>query len=350
MTASRDHITLPHQTLELSELGQYLPLGIWTPDGERLRDFTLARFVGYHELILGELEDANRDRPDKYNRIFTQFLPEILLEIGGYPLKDLAALLQTSVSKLLASMYVADVLVILLNIKCTGISPLVPLTGECPCEEKFKIRGGENTQAHDMSTVEVRSLPDDYDSPMLRVELDDGIAIGDIRIDVIHLHPYRFGQLPEVMNPDTALDLTLLAALTDPPLKGQLYRTASPRDIKKILSHLPQIFFGPERKVPMDCPKCGFDWEIPLGYGRGYEYFYFSLLSAPRESEEAGSTAEYFNKVAKFLTFGEQAPFSSLQEVLNLTPTSRTWWIKDVSETYEKQQKEMEKSQSRARR
>ena len=163
MTASRDHITLPHQTLELSELGQYLPLGIWTPDGERLRDFTLARFVGHHELILGELEDANRDRPDKYNRIFTQFLPEILLEIGGYPLKDLAALLQTSVSKLLASIYVADVLVILLNIKCTGISPLVPLTGECPCEEKFKIRGGENTQAHDMSTVEVRSLPDEYD-------------------------------------------------------------------------------------------------------------------------------------------------------------------------------------------
>jgi hypothetical protein len=152
------------------------------------------------------------------------------------------------------------------------------------------------------------------------------------------------------MNPDIALDLTLLAALTDPPLKGQLYRAASPRDIKKILSHLPQIFFGPERKVPMDCPKCGFDWEIPLGYGRGYEYFYFSLLSAPRESEEVGSTAEYFNKVAKFLTFGEQAPFSSLQEVLNLTPTSRAWWIKDVSETYERQQKEMEKSQSRARR
>jgi hypothetical protein len=153
-----------------------------------------------------------------------------------------------------------------------------------------------------------------------------------------------------MMHPEIALDLTMRGTLTDPPIKGQLYRSATPRDIKKILSHIPQIFFGPERKVPMDCPMCGFDWEIPLGYGRGYEYFYFSLLSAPRESEEAGSTAEYFNKVAKFLTFGEQAPFSSRQEVLMLTPNERNWWVKDISETYERQQKEMEKSQARARR
>jgi len=341
---------LPYEVLEVEQLGQNLPLGIWTPDGERLRDFTLARFIGRHELILGELEDANRDRPDKYNRIFTQFLPEVLLEIGGYPLRDLAALMNLSVSKLLSSMYVADVLAILLNIRVTGMTPLVPLTGECPCEEKFKIRGGENTPAHDMATVEMRVLPDRDYLPMLRVELEDGIPLGDVRIDVVHLHPYRFGQVPEVTNPDTALDLTLLGALTEPPIKGQLYRAASPRDIKKIISCLPRIFYGPERTVPMDCPRCGFEWAIPLQYGRGYEHFYFPLLSAPRESEEAGSTAEYFNKIAKFLTFGEQAPFSSLQEVLSLTPDARNWWVKDISDTYERQQKEMEKSQAQARR
>jgi len=354
MTVSNDQeaqpSALPYEILELGELGQTLPLGIWTPDGERLTDFTLARFVGHHELMLGELEDANRDRPDKYNRIFIQFLPEILLEIGGYPLKDLAALFGLSVSKFLAQMYVADILTILLNIRVTGMTPLVPLTGECPCDEQFRIRGGENTAAHDMSSVEMRVLPDGDYSPMLRVELDDGIPVGDARIDAIHLHPYRFGQVPEVTHPQVALDLTLLGALTDPPLKGQLYRAASPRDIKKILSRIPQLFFGPERKVPMDCPQCGYEWEIPLGYGRGYEYFYLSLLSAPRESEEAGSTAEYFNKITKFLTFGEQAPFSSLQEVLALTPRDRNWWVKDISETYERQQKELEKSQSKASR
>ena len=342
--------TLPYEILELGELGQTLPLGIWTPDGERLTDFTLARFIGDHELILGELEDANRNRPDKYYRIFTQFLPEILLEIGGYPLRDLAALFKLSVSKFLAKMYLADILTILLNIRITGMTPLVPLTGQCPCEEQFEIRDGENTAAHDMSSVEMRVLPNGDYSPMLRVDLDDGIPVGDVRIDVIHLHPYRFGQMLEVMYPETALDLALIGALTDPPLKGQLYRAASPRDIKKILSRIPQIFFGPERKVPMDCPQCGFEWEIPLGYGRGYEYFYLSLLSAPRESEETGSTSEYFNKVAKFLTFGEQAPYSSRQEVLKLTPSDRNWWVKEISETYERQQKELDKSQSQAKR
>src|SRR5919199_5095271 len=99
-------LSLPYEVLELGQLGQTLPLGIWTPDGERLRDFTLERVIGRHELILGELEDANYDRSDKYNRIVSQFLPEVLMEIGGYPLKDLAALLGTSVSKMLANMYV----------------------------------------------------------------------------------------------------------------------------------------------------------------------------------------------------------------------------------------------------
>lgn len=350
MTVFGHILSPPHEILELGQLGKTLPLGIWTPEGERLREFTLERLVGRHELILGELEDANWDAKDKYNRIFTQFLPEVLLEIGGYPLKDLAALFKTSVSKLLANMFVSDILTILLNIRVTGMTPLVPLTGECPCEEQFKIRGGENTAAHDMTSVEMRVLPEGDYSPILRVELDDGIPFGDVRIDVVHLHPYRFGQVPQLMHPEIALDLTLLGALTDPPIKGRLYRSASPRDIKKLISRLPQVFYGPERKVPMDCPKCGLEWQIPLGYGRGYEYFYFSLLSAPRESEEAGSTAEYFNKIAKFLTFGEQAPFSSLQEVLSLTPRDRNWWIKEISETYERQQKEMEKSQSKARR
>lgn|GEM_PF-3933160 len=348
MIANHTFTPLPYEILELEQLGQTLPLGVWMPNGDRLRDFTLARFIGRHELILGELEDANRTRPDKYNRVITQFLPEILLEIGGYPLKDLAAQFGLSVSKFIASMHLADILVIVLNVRAIGMSPLVPLTGECPCEERFKIRGGENTAAHDMMSVEVRVLPDGEDyPPIVRVELADGILLGDVRIDVVHLSPYRFGQVPAITNPETALDLVFLGQFTDPPIKGQLYRGASSRDIKRIISRMSQLIYGPERKVPMDCPRCGLEWDIPLAYGMGYEYFYLSLLSAPRESEEIGSTAEYFNKIAKFLTFGEQAPFSSLQEVLNLTPRDRGWWVKEVSESYEKQQKEMEKSQKR---
>jgi hypothetical protein len=100
----------------------------------------------------------------------------------------------------------------------------------------------------------------------------------------------------------------------------------------------------------MDCPKCKLEWKNPLILGLNYESFYFNLMAAPRKEEGViGGTAEFFNAYAKFLCFGEQAPCGDIHAVYGLTPKETEWWVKEIMDVYEKQQKEMNKGKSKRR-
>ena len=71
-----------------------LPIGIILPDGERLIDFTLHDFTGYHERLLGSIEDREKqykEQPLIYAyRVFSAFLSSreypILETVEGYTL------------------------------------------------------------------------------------------------------------------------------------------------------------------------------------------------------------------------------------------------------------------------
>ncbi|QLE46380.1 hypothetical protein FD723_39915 (plasmid) [Nostoc sp. C052] len=337
-----------YQDIELGALGQKLPIGIWTPQGQRLQEFFIRRYVGKYDVALGELEDMYSEHPDKHTKILNQFLPQVIETIGGYEMLDLAILLtERNLPKLIESMYLADVLYLILRIRLLAQGKDIPLSGKCPCPEEAEIQGGKNTAPHDLNTMNIRILPDNEPRPIYTIPLQQSIEFANEAIAQIQLEPLRFGHLLNLRDESLPLDIHLLQLSSSPCLSAQLYRQLCPDDIDNLRNSVKKINFGPEKSIFMDCPMCGYDWLIPLEHGQGYEDFYINLMKAPRESDEVGATSSYFNRISKFLCFGDQAPCSSLKEVLELTSGERDWWVKDLSETYERQQKEMEKSRKK---
>lgn len=70
--------------------------------------------------------------------------------------------------------------------------------------------------------------------------------------------------------------------------------------------------------------------------------FCLSLLS-PRDSQEQ------LDRVAAFLSLGEQAPFKDASRIDELTPRERDFWVKTLSESYQKQREEYEKANRKSR-
>jgi hypothetical protein len=83
------------------------------------------------------------------------------------------------------------------------------------------------------------------------------------------------------------------------------------------------------------CPSCKATWTSKLQI-EAIEPFYNGLLATPTEAEIV--------KMAFFLSFGEQAPFKSNEEIMNLPIRERDALIQTLSETYQKQEKEMKKN------
>jgi hypothetical protein len=341
-----NRMEIKYQDIELGVLGPKLPIGIWTSGGERLQEFFINRYIGKYDVILGELEDMYCQNPNMHTKILNQFLPQVVANIGGYEMLDLAIMLtERNLAKLIESMYLADVLYLIVYIRLLAQGKDIPLSGKCPCPEEVEIVGGRNTAPHDLNTINIKILPDDQKMPpVYTVPLTRNVQIAGEAIAEIKLEPLKFGHLLNLKDEFLPIDVHLLQLCSSPLLSREVYSQLCPDDIDSLRNSVRQINFGPEKSIFMDCPVCGYDWLIPLEYGQGYEDFYINLMKAPRESEEAGATSSFFNRISKFLCFGDQAPCSSLKEVLELTAAEREWWVKELSETYEKQQKEMEKS------
>lgn len=64
-----------------------------------------------------------------------------------------------------------------------------------------------------------------------------------------------------------------------------------------------------------------------------------SLLQCPPEA--------YLDDLVFFLTVGEFAPFSSADEIDELTPKRRDYFIKKLGDLYQKQKEDMEQAKAR---
>ncbi|MFQ3617434.1 MAG: hypothetical protein SNJ50_12095 [Cyanobacteriota bacterium] len=53
--------------------------------------------------------------------------------------------------------------------------------------------------------------------------------------------------------------------------------------------------------------------------------------------------------MAAFLSLGEQAPFKDASRIDELTPRERDFWVKTLSESYQKQREEYEKANRKSR-
>jgi len=72
-------------------------------------------------------------------------------------------------------------------------------------------------------------------------------------------------------------------------------------------------------------------------------------LLVPSDPESIQMQRQYREDSIFFLCTGEQAPFSSREEVLRMAVATRNYYVKKLADTYDRQRQEMEKSSSRKR-
>ena len=73
-------------------------------------------------------------------------------------------------------------------------------------------------------------------------------------------------------------------------------------------------------------------------------------LLVPSSPEQIELQVQYREDSIFFLCTGEQAPFSSREEVLRMPVATRNYYVKKLADTYERQRQEMEKSSSSSKR
>lgn len=318
-------------------------------NGRRLRRFTIARYTGYQEVRLGELEDQLEGDRDYQELLLSEFLPEVILTFEGYPVAQVADQMGMPVTHLFRQMYIADIVHLILCIRIRAYGNDLRLGGHCICDRKVQL-GQPNDPPHQIDSIQVRSYELNT-PPRFTVVLSDR---------VFTISPPRLNQLREMQ--DSEYDdpsFRLLMMTEDGTLDYDSVQ--SPHDMF-ILSRCTDILKGGAYdSIEMSCPACDREWEYELEMGINYEAFFFSLLAAPRQIKEKGiageedvyaSTEESLDEQSHILLFGEQAPLKSLSEFFSLTPQQRDRHINKVVDSYKKQQDEMKKqtSQSKPRR
>lgn len=331
-------LTPPYEDRELGELSFKLPLGVWLPNGVRLTDFAVGEYKGQQDLDLGRLEDRYAEHPQGLSKIYQEFLPTIITNVGGYSWQDLAHQFNCSPSQVINNFYIADVIALALSVRLCSYGSELALSGRCPCDEAFKIRGGENTGCHDLNSIVMRIYPYHYtEFPRFQVVVAER---------ELFLEPAKFGQLDDISDGQLPLDTRLLLCCSSPRLSETEYGDLDIEIIDKLQVASKCLHYGPDKGIEQDCPQCGLEWTSYLEYGRDYEQFYLSLLSAPRSHNRPGATEEYLNRVTYFLSKGEQAP---RQNALELSPSSREWWVKTLSDDYKKQEQQLKQQQAQSR-
>ena len=333
----------------LKSLGNKLPYGIWV-NGKRLRRFTIARYTGYQEVRLGELEDQLEGDRDYHELLLSEFLPEIILTFEGYPVAQVAEQLDIPVTHLFRQMYLADIVHLILCIRIRAYGNDLRLGGHCICDRKVPLGQNSNDTPHQIDSIQVRSY--ELDTPPVFT-----IVLSDRSFTIT---PPRLSQLRELQDPQYADQSLNLLTLTE---DGNMdYDTINNVHDMFTLSRCTDILKGGAYdSIEMSCPACDQEWSYELELGINYEAFFFSLLVAPRQIKEKGlngepdiyaSTEESLDEQSHILLFGEQAPLKSISEFFSLTPQQRDRHINKVVDSYKRQQDEMKKqsAQSKPRR
>lgn len=281
---------IPLDSYPLSDQPKRLPIGI---NGDPY--VTIPQYTGDTDLLLGSLEDDYPNNPYQVLRsLFKELFPKIDTE----------------------DIYLADAVFIILSLRIKFISPEICFTYECPCEQKKKMIGGQNTAPHDLATVTINAKP--INSPSI------------LSYKGLKFEPLRLSYLPGLLaTPTHLIGHYLLAHMS----VGYLPRFPRQNsiDYQNFALEFHQ-YWGIENILGFDC-SCGYEWESKILPGI-WEEMIIGTLKSHREHIRPGGADDYFNAIASFLMVGEMAPFKSLSEVRSLTPKSRAYWVEKLSETY----------------
>ena len=309
---------------ELDSILTTLPIGIkhnniFLPNTE----YKTQVFTGNHEIALGELEDSYGK--DNILRILQNFIPEILPSIDSIAISP----------SIIGQMYVADVIAIVTNIRIAGQHWGVPISCTCPCDRALEIKPTCEDDYHDLRGLKFRVWQGDRE-PIFAYKLLR--PIGDI--EVIKLSPPKLEHVFDsgFRESELAQESKISILLSD--INEDIYEQLSRVDRENLKNWAEQVnTIGMELAIEMYCPECDEEWKSPLVLGVNHPDFILSLLQAPRG--ETGDARDYIFELVKFMTFGEQAPFKSASEILNLTPKIRNNLVESLAKNYKDQARKM---------
>ena len=156
--------------LTLSDTPYTMPIGIFSPSGERFQGYTLRSYDGACERALSRLCAKKQNRTAE---ILVDFLPVILESVDGRKLSELALLHEISVRDLIQNMYLADAIHILLQLRIDEYDKSVRLSAKCPnCGTPHMDAEDEPS---DLTTVEVNWVKD-LITPLIEVTLKSPVT------------------------------------------------------------------------------------------------------------------------------------------------------------------------------
>lgn len=272
-------------TVPLEQLGDTLPIGVFL-EGDRLNSFKLKPYRTKFDRVLGEI----LSRP-KVNLVdaLQNFLPQILEEIGGIPIADVAAKSSLSVSRLCSNLYLGDVLAILLSIRQQAQGTLIKMSATCPvCGTLNEDRGTNASPFHDLRGLEIKVL-ENSQKPVFNVQLEDGLKVGDDLIKSILMQPLKLYQFQSMMKQGSseAYDIAMLYEMITAIPESEYYRSASGRifsdelyddlsmrDLEILRDAVEKLQLVPDLTAEMTCRNCGNEWEAALPWGQLRQFLF----------------------------------------------------------------------------
>ena len=324
----------------LTECLGILPVGFWL-DGVQIRKFQLRSYTTENDFSLLKYYQRSPYNEDDHNltdfaEMICGLLPQIVESVEGYTLPEIARKMNLSTYQLVREMAIADIFTVLLNIRVANGGLDVAFGDICPeCNTKNEDDPRKGIY-HSLEGIEIGFIRHQH----LVVET---VSLGKCYLEPLKLKD--FGQ--SVDNIETFQSCFRLVSKIEDALVDfdeehwQRIQHVSDRNaLLKAFKLIMQV--GPEREVSvqMRCKSCRNEWDSLLGW-EAMNLFYQDLLKPPPES--------YLHDLISFLTIGEQAPCKSINEAIQIPVKIRDAMVKKLSEVYENQKKEMDKSSGKSK-
>lgn len=297
--------------IELGDLGNELPVGIFLPDGTRLRDFILKPYHGDDEVILGRIIEDASDRSGNLTnpmKVLKQFLPYVVDSIGGLTIKEIAAKFATSVSEIFGRMYLGDVTTIMMKLRLQAHGFEFAMSAECPkCGTVTSDDPAKGRAFHDLSSLVIKTIPNLPQKPVFELVLPESFMLYEDEITRLWLEPLKLNQLDKLLKstsgnpkdldqikemvvglPESSVYAKQGGKFFDQAMFAQLATGKDGRVSKSkdaVYKAIAKMQPGPKMDAEMSCsnPMCKNKWTASYPWISFREFLYFGA-SAPEDS------------------------------------------------------------------
>lgn len=266
------------QVVTLGELGQVMPLGIMTNDGNYSKSFEIKRWRMKEERELGEKRDANRD--SNMAQLVSTVLSMMCTGIGQH---DFTNMKDAEKTVHISQMYVGDVYYIYVWLRRKSIGNKLNLVMKCSrCSHSFDF-------AADLDTVEVNKCETLGDA-LWDYELQDPFEIRGRLVTEFIMGPPRWITLENMRGAGSRNIGAAKASLISGSIssikdwlddKGQPLQIAltmneidemGKADIEAITSKMDENAIGPNMSVECTCPRCRTEQKMAIDWS--YDNFF----------------------------------------------------------------------------